>query len=171
MTDLIILATLLPGPKHGYQLKHEAGIILGQEALHNNLVYPLLRRFMNNKWVVRKAVPGERGQTRQQYALTALGRQELVSRLSSFTEQDARSSEAFRFRVTTFQLLAQDTRERILSAREAHLQALIEKLKAMQKTFSLDPYSEAVIAFSRAEAKSELNWIARVRKLELPTKE
>jgi hypothetical protein len=45
MNDLIILATLLDGPKHGYQLKREAGFILGQGAMHNNLIYPMLRRF------------------------------------------------------------------------------------------------------------------------------
>ena len=94
MTDLMILAMLLAGPKHGYQLKREAGIILGQDSLHNNLVYPLLRRFMDSKWVNCKTVPGQRGQTRNQYSLTALGRKELLSRLSSFAEQDARSPEA-----------------------------------------------------------------------------
>ena len=89
MTDLIILATLLSGPKHGYQLKHEAGMILGQQVLHNNLVYPLLRRFMDDGWVSRRTVPGERGQTRHRYAITPLGRRELVARLSTFSETDA----------------------------------------------------------------------------------
>jgi DNA-binding PadR family transcriptional regulator len=35
---------LLDGPKHGYQLKREAGFILGQGTTHNNLIYPLLPR-------------------------------------------------------------------------------------------------------------------------------
>ncbi|HWC19772.1 MAG TPA: PadR family transcriptional regulator, partial [Terriglobales bacterium] len=87
MTDLIILATLLSRPKHGYQIKHEAGMILGQGILHNNLVYPLLRRFMNDKLVSRRTVPGERGQTRHRYAITFLGRKQLVARLSAFSEQ------------------------------------------------------------------------------------
>jgi len=117
MTDLIILSTLLPGPKHGYQLKHEAGIILGQGILHNNLVYPLLRRFMNNHWVRRRTVPGERGQMRHRYAITALGRKELLARLRAFSLQDARSSDGFRFRVGMFQLLDRGSRLRILEAR------------------------------------------------------
>ena len=71
MTDLIILSMLLPGPKHGYQLKHEAGMVFGQEALHNNLIYPLLRRFLKDGWVSKKEVPGERGQTRQQCQMAA----------------------------------------------------------------------------------------------------
>src|SRR5581483_11182192 len=105
MTDLIILATLLAGPKHGYALKRQAGMILGQETLHNNLVYPLLRRFVAKKWVSKKEAPGERGQTRQLYSLTALGRKELVSQLSTFTDQDARVSDQFRLRVGMFQIL------------------------------------------------------------------
>ena len=95
MNDLIILATLLDGPKHGYQLKREAGFILGQGAMHNNLVYPLLRRFTAEGWVSKKTVPGERGQTRLQYAITALGRRELVARLSEFGESDASSFAGF----------------------------------------------------------------------------
>ena len=74
MTDLILLATLLDGPKHGYQLKKQAGLIFGQGAIHNNLVYPLMRRFTNEGWVSKKTMPGERGQNKQQYAITAAGR-------------------------------------------------------------------------------------------------
>src|SRR6202008_3429412 len=121
MTDLIVLSTLLPGPKHGYQLKHEAGIILGQGVLHNNLVYPLLRRFMNDKWVSRRTVPGKRGQTRHLYAMTALGRKGLLAKIGAFSEPAARSSDQFRFRVEMFQLLDPESRLRILETREKFL--------------------------------------------------
>ena len=98
MTDLIILGMLFDGPQHGYRLKQNAGVIFGHGELHNNLVYPLLRRFMANKWVTKKTVPGERGQNRQQYAITALGRQRLVDRIREFSEQDARSKDHLRAR-------------------------------------------------------------------------
>src|SRR6266436_8031532 len=81
MTALTVLALLIEGPKHGYRLKQEAGTIFGQAALHNNLVYPLLRRFTASGWVTRKTVPGARGQNRQQYALTPLGRRTLLGRV------------------------------------------------------------------------------------------
>lgn len=165
MTDLIILSTLLPGPKHGYQLKHEAGIILGQGVLHNNLVYPLLRRFMNEKWVSRKTVPGERGQTKHRYAITALGRRELLTRLATFSEQDARSSDQFRLRVGMFQLLELEARVRILEAREKFLAARLE-LMAVEANFSLDRYASEVMAQFRGETQSELEWIKRLRKVE-----
>ena len=88
MNDLLILALMLAGPKYGYQLKREAGWMIGQDALHNNLVYPMLRRFLDEGWVSKKAVPGERGQTRQQYALTAEGRRILIDRKEIEMEQD-----------------------------------------------------------------------------------
>jgi DNA-binding PadR family transcriptional regulator len=171
MTDLMILAMLLPGPKHGYQLKREAGIILGHDVLHNNLVYPLLRRFMNNKWVSRKAAPGQRGQTRHQYSLTALGRRELLARLGSFTEQDARSADAFRLRVGLFWLLQPEIRERIMEAREKALRARMAHMTNVRDNFSLDRYAGEVTTHMQAEAESELDWIAHLRRLEKSRKD
>ena len=166
MTDLIILSTLLAGPKHGYQLKHEAGIILGQSALHNNLVYPLLRRFMEAKWVSRKTVPGERGQTRHLYAITAVGRKELLSKLSTFSEQEARSADEFRFRVGMFQMVDHESRIAILDSREKFLMTRMEKLKTVEANFSLHRYASEVTQQFRSETQSELDWIKRLRKLE-----
>lgn len=162
---------LLPGPRHGYQLKHEAGVILGQDVLHNNLVYPLLRRFMNSKWVSRKTVPGQRGQTRHQYSLTALGRKELLARLSSFTQQDARSKDAFKLRVGLFWLLRAEVRGQILDAREKFLHSRTARLANVQASFPLEGYAGEVIAHLREESESELGWIAHLRKLEKSRKE
>ena len=165
MTDLIILATLLPGPKHGYSIKRQAGLILGQEKLHNNLVYPLLRRFMTKKWVTKKEVPGERGQTRQLYSITPLGRKELISQLSNFTEQDARALDQFRFRVGMFQVIEPDARMRILDTRERYLNSRIEKLSAIQDNFDLDRYSGEVTSRLLGESRAELDWIAHLRRI------
>jgi len=165
MTDLIILATLLAGPKHGYSLKRQSGLILGQEALHNNLVYPLLRRFMAKKWVSKKEVPGERGQTRQLYSITALGRKELISQLSTFTPQEARAKDQFRFRVGMFQVIEPEARMRILDAREQYLSARIEKLSAIEANFELDRYAGEVTRRFVAESRAELEWIAHLRRI------
>lgn len=166
MTDLIILAMLLEGPQHGYRLKRDAGALFGQGALHNNLVYPLLRRFTAAGWVTKKAVPGERGQTRQQYAITPLGRRTLLERLSAFSEQDARSEEDFRARVGFFELLPAETRERILGLRGSFLKARDERCLAMQKSMDLGVYGGEVVVFMRAQVKVELAWIERLRRLQ-----
>lgn len=165
MTDLIILATLLPGPRHGYHIKRQAGMILGQELLHNNLVYPLLRRFMAAKWVTRRAVPGERGQTRQQYAITALGRKQLIARLSAFSDQDARITDAFRLRVGMFQLLDPGTRSRILDLREQWLRMRLERLKGIRANFELDQFAGEVTSRLCTDTENELKWIGHLRRI------
>src|SRR5271170_7424107 len=105
MNDLIILGLLFDGPKHGYQLKREAGFLLGQGDMHNNLIYPMLKRFTTEGWVKKKTVPGERGQNRQQYALTAQGKRELIRWVTDYSEDEARSDRAFHTRVGMFELL------------------------------------------------------------------
>src|SRR5579859_7708976 len=119
MNDLLLLAMMLDEAKYGYQLKREAGWMMGQEALHNNIVYPMLRRFLDEGWVSKKAVPGERGQTRQQYVLTADGRRMFFERINAFSDADASSPEAFYLRLGIFAGLAPGSREAILSRREA----------------------------------------------------
>jgi DNA-binding PadR family transcriptional regulator len=140
-------------------------MILGQELLHNNLVYPLLRRFTAKGWVTRRRVPGERGQTRQQYAITARGRKELIDRLSAFTEQDARMADAFRLRVGMFQLLEPDVRLRILDLREQWLGTRVERLKGIQANFELDRYAAEVTSQFLADTANELEWIAHLRRI------
>jgi DNA-binding PadR family transcriptional regulator len=166
MNDLIILATLLDGPKHGYQLKREAGFILGQGAMHNNLIYPMLRRFTAEGWVSKKTVPGERGQTRLQYAITALGRRELVARLSGFSESDASSFGGFITRVGMFEVLDAPVRERILRLRESYLQGREEKLADLRQSMDVGIYGGEVVRYLIEQIHSELAWIRRLRRLD-----
>jgi DNA-binding PadR family transcriptional regulator len=166
MNDLIVLATLLDGPKHGYQLKREAGFILGRGAMHNNLVYPLLRRFTTEGWVSKKPVPGERGQTRLQYAITPLGRRELVARLSEFGEDDAPSFGGFVTRVGMFEMLEAPVRGRILKQRESYLRGREEKLASLRNSMDLGTYGGEVVRYLIAQIHSELGWIRDLRRIE-----
>ena len=168
MTDLIILAMLRDRPKHGYRLKQDAGKLLGQGALHNNLVYPLLRRFTADGWVTKKTVPGDRGQNRQQYALTELGRRTLLNRLSAFTEQDARSWDAFHIRVGFFELLPAEVRGRILSLREEFLHSREGRFATLENAMNLGLYGAEVVTFMREQIASELSWIRGLRRLNFP---
>lgn len=165
MNDLIVLATLLDGPKHGYQLKREAGFILGHGVMHNNLVYPLLRRFTAEGWVTKKSMPGERGQTRQQYAITALGRRELVARLSEFGEADASSFSSFITRVGMFALLEEPVRNRVLQQRESYLRHREERLTAMRQNIDLGIYGGEVVRYLIEQIESERAWIRCLRRL------
>lgn len=164
MIDLIILASLLDGPKHGYALKKQAGMIFNHSQLHNNLVYPLLRRFTSQGWVTKKSAPGERGQTRQQYALTAAGRRALLQRLNAFAEKEAQSGEEFLVRVGLFELLPPEVRERILAARQQVLARREEHFAHLQQ-MELGAYGSEVVDFLRQRVKDELAWLRRLRRI------
>jgi DNA-binding PadR family transcriptional regulator len=165
MNDIIILATLLAGPKHGYQLKREAGFIFGDAALHNNFIYPLLRRFATEGLVTKKAVAGQRGQTRQQYALSPLGRKTLIERLGQFGEQDSGLFPNFITRVGMFEILGPETREFILKQRENYLLHRQQQFTTLQENMKLGRYGGDVVGFLRSQIESELKWIQRLRRL------
>ena len=164
MNDLLLLSTLLEGPKHGYALKKQIAVITGQAEMHNNLVYPLLKRFVRNGWVSHRKAAGERGQTRELYTLTAKGREEIVDRLSQFSRKAAGSAEAFSFRVGLFEILDASTRNRIVDEREKWLRGRAALLANLSSGIPLGQWGGEVVKFLQAQAVAEQKWIARLRK-------
>src|SRR5215470_1646811 len=156
MYDLLMLAMLLRGPKHGYQLKRETVTLVGAGRLHNNQIYPALRQFVRNRWVTRKLVPGSRGQTRHVYSLTPSGRRELVTRLSRFTDEDAADAGSFWLRVGLFGLLRPEGRNHILAARGTYLRARLAGLKDVHADGALDLYAREVTSHLETEIEAEL---------------
>jgi DNA-binding PadR family transcriptional regulator len=165
MNDLLMLAMLLAGPKYGYQLKREVGWMMGQGDLHNNIVYPLLRRFLEEGWVSKKSVPGERGQTRQQYALTAEGRRSYFERIRQFSEDDASSEEAFFLRVGVFEALPAESRGAILSAREAFLLRRDQRLETLQENMELGKFGGEIVRHMRKLIQINQDWIRHLRRI------
>jgi DNA-binding PadR family transcriptional regulator len=160
MNDLIILAALLPGPTHGYALKKQVGLITGQRAMHNNLVYPLLRRFVENAWVSKRQSAGQRGQTREVYALTAKGHRELLRRLREYPDSEVANDNAFRLRVGMFALLDAETRRRILASRDAFLALRQQRLVQISALTEADSWGREVVRFFGDQARAERTWIA-----------
>src|SRR5437762_1550826 len=105
MNDLVLLAALLRGAAYGYALKKTAGLIFGGAAMHNNIIYPLLKKFMRNGWVIQTSVQGDRGQQRKQYRITAAGRKYLLEQLAVFGDREASDEGVFLFRVALFDVL------------------------------------------------------------------
>jgi DNA-binding PadR family transcriptional regulator len=165
MNDLLILALLLEGPKHGYALKKGAAQIFGPHDMHNNLVYPLLRRFVSQKWVTVKSAKGDRGQTRQVYSLTAAGREALISRLRDFSPTDAESLEQFSVRVGLFDVLDPHDRAVILDSRKSYLEQRAARLSAFEQREDMGVFPQQVVGFLAHSAQSEIAWIENLRKL------
>ena len=159
MNDLLLLAMMLGGPKYGYQLKREAGWMMGQAALHNNIVYPLLRRFLDEGWVSKKATPGDRGQTRQQYALTAEGRRTFFERINAFSEDDAAHAEAFYLRVGVFEALQPEKRVAILGRRDHYLSQRDQRLETLQSKLDVGKFGGEIVRHIRKHIQVEREWI------------
>ena len=165
MNDLLILASLLDGPQHGYALKKRVGTITGHGAMHNNLVYPLLKRFVAAAWVSRRKAPGQRGQTRELYSLTPKGRKALLARLASFSEKDAASGDAFRLRVGLFSVLDPQKRAEILDCRVKWLERRTSVLAGIAETMALDQWADETVRFLESQVGAERKWLDRLRRL------
>jgi len=163
MNDLLLLATLLGGPKHGYALKKQAGFLSGQPDLHNNLVYPLLRRFVENGWVSKRTAAGQRGQTREVYTLTAAGKKEVLRQAARFTEREASSESEFAIRVGLFSLLDGAQRLTVLQVRDEWLKQWEEKFERMEAGMNIGEWGGEVVRFLRAQMCAERDWIATLR--------
>jgi len=164
MNDLLLLANLLDAPKHGYALKKQVGLISGKGEMHNNLVYPLLRRFVESGWVSKRKGPGERGQTRDIYALTNKGRQLLLRRLSQSTDKEMSSESGFRLRVGLFSVLDGETRDRILAERERWLADREKHLARLSGKLDLGLWGGEVVQFMRGQIRSERKWISHLKR-------
>ena len=167
MNDLILLAALLDGPKHGWMLKKLGGWVTGQGDMHNNLVYPMMKKFVKQGWVRRRAEAGQRGQTRAVYSLTIPGNREIFRRLNQFGEKEAGSATEFRLRVGLFHLLTPEARKRILAQRERWLAARQERFAMMReslKAIETSSWSMEVLAFLQEEVRAERRWIGALEK-------
>ncbi|HKW57237.1 MAG TPA: PadR family transcriptional regulator [Candidatus Acidoferrum sp.] len=164
MNDLLILANLLPGPLHGYALKKQIGLVTGHGEMHNNLIYPLLRRFEQNRWITRRVVAGERGQTRAVYELKKKGKQELLRRLGQFTDKDAAFENAFRLRVGLFDILDSETRHKILSARGEWLSARQARVSRLTGALNAGPWGSEVLKMLAQQIRAERKWISRLKR-------
>jgi DNA-binding PadR family transcriptional regulator len=163
MNELVLLAALLRSPAYGYALKETAGLIFGSRTMHPNVVYPLLKKFMQNGWVEQSTRPGDRGQTRKQYRITAAGKKYLFEQLSTFGEQDAADDGAFLFRVAFFDIFSMAKRGAILAARRSFLISRAAQLAELRKGTQTGSFGSVALDRVQNLVTDELRWI---RKLE-----
>jgi DNA-binding PadR family transcriptional regulator len=164
VNELVILAALLRAPAYGYALKKTAGLIFGNRALHPNIVYPLLKRFVYNGWVEQSSTPGDRGQTRKQYRITAAGRKYLIEELSNFDEHAASDDGAFLFRVAFFDALPKQKRREILAAREQFLNSRATELAKLSEATHANSFPAIALNRVMALVRGELRWVHQLQR-------
>jgi DNA-binding PadR family transcriptional regulator len=169
MYDLVLLTALLGGPAYGYALKKTAGLIFGNGELHNNVIYPSLKKFVRNGWVEQSSVPGDRGQQRKQYRITAAGRRYLLEQVGKFGDHEAGDEGAFLLRLALFDVLPLKKREAIISTRRSFLKARIKELSQLHEAAQPGSFGMVALDRVRQRIKNELRWIRQIEN-ELETK-
>jgi DNA-binding PadR family transcriptional regulator len=162
MNELVILAAMLRAPVYGYALKKIAGLTYGGREMHPNIVYPLLKKFVHNGWVHQTSTPGERGQTRKQYHITASGKRYLFAQLSTFTELDASNNGAFLLRVALFDVLSKPKQLEVLEARRLFLISRAEQLAMLAEEATPIPFGAIALDRVRSVVQDELRWIRKL---------
>src|SRR5712691_9943170 len=83
--DVLILRTLLPGPRHGHAIaKHIRQTSEELLQVETGSLYPALHRLEAKGWVAASWELSDKGKRARYYRLTALGRKHLVTEQSNW---------------------------------------------------------------------------------------
>lgn len=162
--DIVILSHLQRGPVHGYELKRRVSQTTAY-ALHNNTLYPALRRFEEAGAVTKTAETQEGRPPKHVYELTDVGRELLHDMLADLPPEQAADENEFLTRLGQFEHLTPDERRRVLSARAAALHGQQTHLRGLaeQTTRSRDHrWGGLVVAELADRIDRELAWIERL---------
>ena len=170
-SEILILAMLRQGQRHGYEIKKDIDRSLGgMVTLNNKTLYLALKRFEEMGAVTRQVIPQEGKPNRHLYQLTERGAELLQVSLRDFPPEQAGSDTEFFTRVAFFDLLEAHEREAILNKRLAYLEACLEYLHKLQHvadsedcapgTGSPMSYAQRVLVFHIRRVRDEYQWIA-----------
>jgi DNA-binding PadR family transcriptional regulator len=168
--DILILSHLRTAPVHGYELKRMVAATTAF-ALHNNTLYPALRRFEDAGAVRKTAVQQEGRPPRHVYELTDVGEELLHDMLAELPPELAGDEEEFLTRVGMFDDLLPAERRGVLVARDHALSARIQHLKDLAARAEASEHNREWGGLVTAElierAQRERAWIERlIRRVE-----
>jgi DNA-binding PadR family transcriptional regulator len=170
-SEILILAMLRSGPRHGYEIKKAVDQALGGTVtLNNKTLYLNLKHFEEMGAVIRQVVPQEGKPNRHLYQLTERGTELLQAYLRDFPAAQAGNDAEFLTRVAFFDELEVPERVAILQQRLQFLDGCLSYLKSMQQLAdtedcgatpgaSLTP-AQRVLTFQTRRFGDEHAWIA-----------
>jgi DNA-binding PadR family transcriptional regulator len=161
--EILILRRLRSGPAHGYELRKRVEETTGV-VLHNNSLYPALRRFEEAGAVTKVAEPQQGRPPRLVYTLTEVGHELLHDMLADLPPEQAVYEEEFMARLGQFSLLAPAEREAVLAVRAqavrgrlAHLTVMRDKAADSGERWGVLVTRELIRRHER-----ELSWLAEL---------
>ena len=170
-SEIVILAMLHQGPRHGYEIKKDIERALGgMVPLNNKTLYLTLKRFEEMSAVTRQVIPQEGKPNRHLYQLTERGIALLQASLRDFPAEHASNDAEFFTRVAFFDYLEVPDREAILTCRLGYLEGCLSYLQTMQHPADTEDcagasdismsHAQRVLAFHTQRIRDEYAWIA-----------
>lgn len=169
--EVLILAQLMQGPKHGYEIKKNIIFVMSNsKIINNNTLYPKLKQFEERGLVNSKLELQERRPNRYVYSITSLGQETFHRSLTNFTMETIKSDDEWSIRLAYYELLDNETRQRLLDYREAYM---MEKKKHLEDLSSVvgdgktQIYSQELYSYTQGMLDREIELIQGMeRKLE-----
>jgi len=129
--EILLLRRLRSGPAHGYELRKRVAETTGF-VLHNNSLYPALRRFEEAGAVTKTAEPQEGRPPRLVYTLTDVGHELLHDMLADLPPEQAGDETEFIARLGQFSLLNSAERAAVLAARSQAVRDRLAHFRLMR---------------------------------------
>lgn len=167
--DILILSQLLKKPHHGYEIKKNIEEIVGRDiCVNNNMLYPSLKRFEDSKMVSKKLETQEGKPNRYIYKITGLGKKSLLELIKKFPAPLATHKYEFFTRVMLFNMIDTEHRKHILETRKIVQKKHLDYLNKIKEIFVKEKrtYPNLVMDFLSQQVKNEINWIAKLEKME-----
>jgi len=159
--DILLLAELARGPRHGYELRREVEAATGH-ALSNNSLYPRLRQFGDAEAVLRSAEEQEGKPPRHIYSITDVGRELLHDLLAILPEDSTDSSREFMARLTNFSWLRPQEQLQVLDARSRLLARKRERV-AVLASARVEQWSRLALDHGIERIDAERAWLEGLR--------
>jgi DNA-binding PadR family transcriptional regulator len=159
--EIMILRRLRSGPAHGYELRKRVEQTTGV-VLHNNSLYPALKRFEEAGAVIKTAQPQDGRPPRVVYTLTEVGHELLHDLLADLPPDQAADEAEFLARLGQFSLLTSAERAVVLAARTRAVHAQLAHYAAMRDlaTEHGERWGALVTAELIRRHEQELAWLA-----------
>ncbi len=161
--DILLLAELTTGPKHGYEIKKNVQNRLGENfELNHNMLYPALRRF-ENMGAITKKIHKQVGKTKPKYVRYNRNRRRnfFLKCYESFPKNLRQTIQNFLFVLRYLKKLDYEDRKEILTVRQ---NVLYNQLTAIQSLDVTSSFITEVIEFSKSRIEHELSWITSLMK-------
>jgi len=165
--EILILRRLRGKPAHGYELRKRVEETAGVR-LHNNSLYPALRRFEEAGAVTKTTEPQPGGRPpRLVYALTDTGRELLHDMLADLPPEQAADDVEFVTRLGQFSLITAAERAQVLAARILAVRHRLEHLEQMGRQAAAhgERWGAVVTAELIRRNDQELAWLADLEEL------